>query len=414
MSKRQLTLQPCCHKAKQRRPPPLQQQQQPRQHVYLVVDDWETGYSVRKIDVDDMDPPHAGDDLDDEEAEPHPDPPVVRFYGRHCRLSHIGAYGTSILAMLRTSDSDATGAFPIFDTKTLGLTLCPHPDGRRARPLFASAAGFVLDSLPLPGPYGDEDTQWSWIEKPKIFAPFHSCDVVSFAVHPNDHLLFVSEGARTFFLDTKCSSWMGVGKWIMPFKGQAYFDGELDAWVGLCRHKGGVGHVCSCDAPPLSDYATMSSTMPAWKLSEDRLFDADDDRHLGATLLYLGGVSDYCLIESRLHKDQEPFGPCDGPRRRVLRITKFGLKYDKSGELRTTRRTARSYQMTEGHEFNEICLNPVAFWIFFLEKEDDPRPLHLGDAYGHFINYSRGPYKVLQTIYLNPPSWQYMPLLLSI
>ena len=24
---------------------------------------------------------------------------------------------------------------------------------------------------------------------------------------------------------------------------------------------------------------------------------------------------------------------------------------------------------------------------FFLEKEDDPRPLHLDDAYGHFINY---------------------------
>uniref|UniRef100_A0A8R7VH89 Uncharacterized protein n=1 Tax=Triticum urartu TaxID=4572 RepID=A0A8R7VH89_TRIUA len=32
----------------------------------------------------------------------------------------------------------------------------------------------------------------------------------------------------------------------------------------------------------------------------------------------------------------------------------------------------------------------------FLDKEDDPRPLHLGDAYGHFIDYSRGPYKVLQ------------------
>ncbi|KAM3390011.1 hypothetical protein ACQJBY_011895 [Aegilops geniculata] len=52
--------------------------------------------------------------------------------------------------------------------------------------------------------------------------------------------------------------------------------------------------------------------------------------------------------------------------------------------------------------------------FFFLEKEDDPQPLHLGDAYGHFIDYSRRPYKVLQTIYLNPPSWQHMPLLLSI
>ena len=47
---------------------------------------------------------------------------------------------------------------------------------------------------------------------------------------------------------------------------------------------------------------------------------------------------------------------------------------------------------------------------FFLEKEDDPRPLHLGDAYGHFINYS---HKILQsntTVRLKPPSKQLYPV----
>ena len=35
--------------------------------------------------------------------------------------------------------------------------------------------------------------------------------------------------------------------------------------------------------------------------------------------------------------------------------------------------------------------------FFFLEKEDDPRSLHLVDAYGHFINYSHTrPYKAIQ------------------
>ena len=29
----------------------------------------------------------------------------------------------------------------------------------------------------------------------------------------------------------------------------------------------------------------------------------------------------------------------------------------------------------------------VLLGIFFLEKEDDPRPLHLDNAYGYFINY---------------------------
>ena len=47
------------------------------------------------------------------------------------------------------------------------------------------------------------------------------------------------------------------------------------------------------------------------------------------------------------------------------------------------------------HEF----IDPYACRMqlkFFLEKEEDPRPLHLGDAYGHFINYS---HKALQNQY---------------
>ena len=42
----------------------------------------------------------------------------------------------------------------------------------------------------------------------------------------------------------------------------------------------------------------------------------------------------------------------------------------------------------------------------FLEKEDDPRPLHLDDAHSNFINYS---HKILQsntTVRLKPPSKQ--------
>ena len=39
---------------------------------------------------------------------------------------------------------------------------------------------------------------------------------------------------------------------------------------------------------------------------------------------------------------------------------------------------------------------PCYFFIFlFLEKEDCPRPLHLGDACSRFINYSERPYKAL-------------------
>ena len=43
-----------------------------------------------------------------------------------------------------------------------------------------------------------------------------------------------------------------------------------------------------------------------------------------------------------------------------------------------------------------LPLDPATVTVFFLKKEDDPRPLHLGDAYRHFIDYSQRPYKVLQ------------------
>ena len=44
--------------------------------------------------------------------------------------------------------------------------------------------------------------------------------------------------------------------------------------------------------------------------------------------------------------------------------------------------------------------------VYILEKEDDPRPLHLGDAYGHFINYSHKTLQSHTTVRLKPPSKQ--------
>ncbi|KAM0829161.1 hypothetical protein ACQ4PT_067062 [Festuca glaucescens] len=225
---------------------------------------------------------------------------------------------------------EADNAFPVLDTKTLGLTVCAHPAGQKVypKPVFASRRA-LHDSV-------------------------HQ-------LHPDGRTLFVSEYEQkcTFSLDTENLSWRCQGSWLMPFKGQAYFDDELDAWVGLCRHKGGIGYVCSCDVATVDNCGSM----PAWKLGKDQLFSADDERHLGATLLYMGNNT-YCLIESLLRKHNQPSN-CyrDLRRSRVLHVTKFGLKYDKNGELRTTRLSARSYEMVDGHKLNELCSTPVAFWM---------------------------------------------------
>jgi hypothetical protein len=326
--------------------------------VYLIVDDWERGYSVRKIDVDAF----CDCNLQEEAApEPLPEPPAVRFEGHHCRLWFFGAHGTKILAMPAYGTVD----FPVYDTETLGITLCAHPDGHKVRrpPVLASVADklymLVESSLAVlgapPPPNSDEYKTWAWTFMPENL-PFEAPYVKSLAVHPDGRTLFVSAKGRTFSLDTGSLEWTCRGNWAMPFSGEAYFDKELDAWVGLCIHDGGFGRVCSCDAVPV---ATECQTMPAWKLGKDQLFYTDHERHLGATLLSMGN-SRYCLLECAAPEDQ--VGE-DYAARRVYYVTTFALKYDKDGDLRTTRRLTRSYEMTDAHELNEPYKRPVAFWM---------------------------------------------------
>ena len=51
-------------------------------------------------------------------------------------------------------------------------------------------------------------------------------------------------------------------------------------------------------------------------------------------------------------------------------------------------------------------LLPATDHHIFLEKEDDPWPLHLDDAYDHFINYSHSTLQSDTIERLKPPSKQ--------
>ncbi|RLN36301.1 hypothetical protein C2845_PM03G08150 [Panicum miliaceum] len=216
----------------------------------------------------------------------------------------------------------------------------------------------VLSAAPPP-----PDTAWSWSRVPSL-PPFdRSNRISSFAVHPDGRTLFVSQEQGTFSFDTESQEWAAHGNWIIPFKGQAFFDGELDAWVGLCCHKGGDGYICSSDVTPV---AADCRRLPAWKLGKDQVFDAGSRRHLGSTLVYMGDTR-YCLFESRARDNEEELRRLhrDGyyPHHRVLSVTTFGLKYDKQGELTTTRRKVHSYEMTDAHQLPEFSWKPVAFWM---------------------------------------------------
>ncbi|KAL6843863.1 hypothetical protein ACP4OV_026434 [Aristida adscensionis] len=337
----------------------------------LLLDDWERGYNVYRV---------GEHDFVDDGAGVVAAPPLVHLEARHPYAWFFAAHGTKILAMEPSASSLSTGV-PVFDVEVLGVTVCPCPEDHEFvrvdnRPLYVSAGSgrllalheFNVDVLgPTPAP----KKLWRWTRAASP-APFVSMLATGCAVHPDGRTVFVSvkgwkpttpesfidfRGKRssTFALDMERLEWTFVGEWLLPFRGRGYYDHKLDAWVGLCLEKGARGRVCSCDVLP----AGGDSGMPAWKLGKDVFFDEDcDDRHLGATLVYMGG-SRFCIAVHRAGKDDDSY-----PRLREVRMTSFVLKYDKVGDLRTTHHRSYASMLYQiAHQEYQRQPNPVAFWM---------------------------------------------------
>lgn len=341
-----------------------------QRYLYLVLDDWQRGYSIHRLGEDDF-KSDAG--LDARAAEC----PLVRVQAQHAYTCSFADHGSKILAMQPAGFSPG---IPVFDTETLEMTVYPFPKSRAVTgtsKLVHTSVGdrlvlFVFRYLEVLGPEPQPpvvESSWSWSSPVEPFSPFDSSRVSSYALHPDGRTIFMSvedwrsvkptslakrKRNSTYTLDTERLEWTRLGDWLLPFKGRAHYDRELDAWVGICLFEEGAGHLCCCDVPP----AAGCRTMPAWKFGKDLLFDAASIRHWGVTLVYMGD-SRFCLIESRVAEDYD-----SDQRLRVLTMTSFGLKYDKVGELVTSQYRAyasMSYHTTHiqpGHR-----LDPVAFWM---------------------------------------------------
>ncbi|XP_040379056.1 uncharacterized protein LOC121054173 [Oryza brachyantha] len=332
----------CCSGRAAKRPA----QAQRRQHLYVVLEDWERGYSIHKVDVEAFDP-DAADHPDSDEDDGVP--PVVRVEAKHGCSSYFAAYGSKILAMFPVSGSPGVA---VLHTESSGLSVYPLLSiySRVSHPLFASVRGILfkispssMEMLGAQPPAMDDggDKRWAW-ENITAYSqpPFNIHRAVCHALHPDGRTLFVSvrmdatEHTFSFEADEHLE-WRHRGEWMLPFQGQAYYVAELDAWVGLCRRSEGLGHVCSCDlAPPLSAASPSGEAAavpmpPRWKLCGERLFDPDDKRHQNAKLVRIGSRR-FCLLEAVGHRHgHRPMRPV----RRVLRMTTFRLRYGKNGEL---------------------------------------------------------------------------------
>ena len=71
---------------------------------------------------------------------------------------------------------------------------------------------------------------WCWKTVPSpLPPPFNGIDMIAYAVHPDGRTIFISTGISTHTLDTSNGMWKELGDWVLPFRGQAFFDSGLDA-----------------------------------------------------------------------------------------------------------------------------------------------------------------------------------------
>ncbi|KAL6657307.1 hypothetical protein ACP70R_005087 [Stipagrostis hirtigluma subsp. patula] len=216
---------------------------------------------------------------------------------------------------------------------------------------------------------------WS-VDHRHRWLPLSPKGIRSHAVHPGGRVFFVSvhcgevadhRGRGTFSYDTARDRWTRHGDWELPFFGQAHYDGELEAWVGLHARRGDDdgsferdGYLCSCDVPALGVHGD-DVPAPEWKLGREKVFFEDPTRHVDVKLVSMGGGGRFCLVEILTREGGVGKEGCLGDGDKcVLRLTTFLVRYGDDGELTvTSRRLAGLYKLSR----YEAKFDVQAFWM---------------------------------------------------
>ncbi|BAF10972.2 Os03g0163400 [Oryza sativa Japonica Group] len=339
-----------------------------RRHLYLVLDDWSRGYSIRKIDLS------VGNDGDGEHSMP---PAIFSFEAPRAGPKYFaGAFDSKILAMQPVDPQfsfNPMAGIPIYDVRMRSLVVGPRQRPDPVDPIYIPVGGrlFALSvgsfQLLYPPPDDESDDQeeeedfvWGWHALPN--PPFQHEHVTSYAVHRDGRTIFVSiggESSATFSFDTAESvrngcMWKNHGQWQLPFSGRAYFIAELDAWVGLSRKPGTTTSWRICSMDVISDDCENGQAV---KYTREELATTVSDHELvtGVTLVSMGGGSKFCVVECCLdHSVSVPF----------IQLVTFSMMYGKNGELTTgNSRQFREYKNIPQGVSSEMLENPVAFWM---------------------------------------------------
>ncbi|CAL4944360.1 unnamed protein product [Urochloa decumbens] len=303
--------------------------------------------------------------------------------------------------------------FTVFDVRTRALSFGRQPDPNPVRshefPIYIPVGDGLLalchasfhQLRPWPPPPGAGQCPAAAPALrvlPRL--PFDAGFLATYAVHPDGRTVFVSTGGEwtdpatySFRAPVEeegfAGGWKPRGSWMLPcsgsLQGPAHFDRELNAWVGIrCdEEKDGYGHICAVDVVP-ADAGAGDGQPPARRLSKEQLLGEDPaESHTGATLLYMGSKSRFCLVECVcIEANEESNNVADRKQQFctemgngseveeedretfLYRVTTFSLKLDKNGDLTTgNSRRIKYYSVPNGASHRFVQWNPVAFWM---------------------------------------------------
>ncbi|VAH43255.1 unnamed protein product [Triticum turgidum subsp. durum] len=362
-----------------------------RERLYLVFDDWCHGYSIRKVNLlpGENHQRTAFSDQDDQDKVPHFPRPFFRMVApRESPKYFTSAFGTRILAMHpRDPEGDLLeGYFPMLDVRSRCVTTGPGqrdlfypiyhlPVGNKLFTMsfysfemlcLESFEMLCLEELSNKVSHRDSSKEWSWKELEQ--QPFNVCDVTSYSLHPEERTFLISTKEdtteATYSFDTERHSWKLLGNWVLPFDGQGHFDQHLKAFVGLSKEPDTLGQIYCCDVPI---YGTPEGRcpVPSMNLCKENLFISGDpmDKHVGATLVYMGGVSKFCLVQC-VNKEVRVPG-LSLPGSWMYRLTTFSLSLNDQRKELTTGDTCHSqyYKVPKATTKSLLVQDPVAFWM---------------------------------------------------
>jgi hypothetical protein len=201
--------------------------------------------------------------------------------------------------------------------------------------------------------------------------PFNSESITAHAVHPRRRTILVSVSCDcdampgTFSYGKESGRWRRRGDWMLPFKGPACYDRDLDAWVGLYLDPHGQDARRNRNAADDDvDYHLCVSGVtsarrgqpPEWKkvsIEDLSVFHSDDAPWWGSDvkvqLLYMRERRECCLVE---YLDNH-----------ALCLTVFRLSYSDDGELIVASdQPTRSYEMPTYYKqcFDDtVCGDPA-------------------------------------------------------